>query len=85
MACEEENKPQIDFRTFICFGEEANGNIMLYNKTSKEVMLFAPDHSFVNVEVWENQPEYTFYKIIGAKTFRDYVEKLASEWTNQIL
>lgn len=83
MMCEEENKPQIDYKDFICFVQEANGDVTLYHKNTKEVMLFAHDHSFDNVEFLENQPEYTFHKINGIKTFVDYVESLATEWTNE--
>lgn len=83
MMCEEENKPQIDYKDFICFVQEANGDVTLYDKNTKEVMLFAHDHSFDNVEFLENQPQYTFHKINGIKTFVDYVESLATEWTNE--
>ncbi len=85
MMCEEENKSQIDFKDFVCFVQEANGDVTLYDKDSKEVMLFAHDHSFENVEFLENQPEYTFHRINGIKTFVDYVEKLANEWANEII
>lgn len=83
--CEEDSKPQIDYKEFICFVQEANGDVTLYNKNTKEVLLFAHDHCFENVEFLENQPEYTFYKINGVKTFVDYVESLATEWTNEII
>lgn len=85
MMCEEENKPKIDYKDFICFVQEANGDVTLYDKNTKRVMLFAHDHSFDNVEFLDNQPEYTFHKINGAETFVDYVESLATEWTNEIL
>lgn len=85
MMCEEENKPQIDYKDFICFVLEANGDVTLYDKNTKEVMLFAHDHSFDNVEFLENQPEYTFHRINGIKTFVDYVESLASEWTKETI
>lgn len=85
MMCEEENKPQIDYKDFICFVQEANGDVTTYDKHTKEVLLFAHDHSFDNVEFLENQPEYTFHRINGIKTFTDYVEQLATEWTNEVL
>ncbi|MFN8347286.1 MAG: hypothetical protein U0X91_19945 [Spirosomataceae bacterium] len=85
IMCEEENKPQIDYKDFICFVQEANGDVTLYDKNTKEVFLFAHDHSFDNVEFLENQPEYTFHKINGIKTFVDYVESLATEWTNETI
>jgi hypothetical protein len=82
--CNEENKQPIDFNDLICFVEEANGNMTLYNPENKEVLLFAGDHCFDNVEILENQPAYTFYKINNVTTFVDYVETLATEWKNEI-
>lgn len=83
--CKEENKDQIDFKDFICFAQEANGDVTLYNPDNKEVMLFAHDHSFDNVTFLENQPEYTFHKINNITNFVDYVETLATEWQTEIL
>ena len=85
MMCEEENKQKIEYKDFVCFVQEANGDVTLYDRNSKEVMLFAHDHCFDNVEFLENQPEYTFHKINGIKTFVDYVESLATEWTNETI
>jgi hypothetical protein len=85
MMCEEENKQKIDYKDFVCFVQEANGDVTLYDRNSKEVMLFAHDHCFDNVEFLENQPEYTFHKINGIKSFVDYVESLATEWNNEII
>jgi len=82
--CNEEDKPKIDFKEFICFVQEANGDVTLYNPKNKEVMLFAHDHCFDNVEFLENQPEYTFHKIHNIENFVDYVENLATEWKNEI-
>lgn len=84
IRCKENNKTQLDFKDFICFVQEANGNLTLYDKNSKEVILFAPDHCFHNVRFLKNQPEYTFHKINGIITFVDYVEKLANEWISEI-
>jgi hypothetical protein len=82
--CNEEGKQPIDFTEFISFVGEANGDVTLYDPTSKEVFLFAHDHCFENVEFVANQPEYTFHKINGAHNFVAYVETLASEWRNEI-
>jgi len=82
--CNEEVNQSIDFKQYICFVEEANGNLTLYNPLTKEVFLFAHDHCFENVEFLENQPEYTFHKINNVINFVDYVETLASEWKNEI-
>lgn len=83
--CKEENKTVIDYKDFICFVQEANGDVTLYDKNTKEVMLFAHDHCFDNVEFLDNQPEYTFHKINGIETFVDYVESLATEWTKELI
>ena len=85
IVCEDNNKTPIDFKKFICFVQEANGSVTLYDKNSKEVMLFAADHNFYDVKFLENQPKYTFHKINGITTFVDYVERLATEWSNEIL
>lgn len=82
--CNEEEKQPIDSKDYICFVEEANGNLTLYNPMTKEVFLFANDHCFENVKFLENQPEYTFHKINNAINFVGYVETLASEWKNEI-
>ncbi|MDO5614704.1 MAG: hypothetical protein Q4G16_00815 [Cruoricaptor ignavus] len=82
--CNEKGCNQMDYKDFICFVGEANGNVTLYDPKTKEVFLFAHDHCFENVEVLENQPEYTFYKIKNVNNFIDYVETLASEWINEI-
>jgi hypothetical protein len=83
MMCEAEGKAQIDFKDFVCFVQEANGAVVLYERSMKEVMLFSHDHSFDNVEFLENQPEYTFHKIRGVETFMDYVKQLAAEWLDE--
>lgn len=81
--CAEENKSQIDYKNFVCFVQEANGNVTLYDPKSKEIFLFAHDHCFDNVVFLENQPEYTFHKINDVVSFVDYVETLAMEWNNE--
>ena len=68
----------------VCFATEANGNATYYDLENKQVLLFAPDHSFKNVEILDGQPEYTFYKIEGIETFTDYVEVLSQQWIDII-
>ncbi|MBL0740895.1 hypothetical protein [Chryseolinea lacunae] len=79
-SCGFEGIEKIQTDDLICFVCEANGNETLYDLNTKQVLLFAPDHSFRNVEVLEGQPEYTFYKMTGITTFVDYVETLADQW-----
>ncbi|MEC4054071.1 hypothetical protein VSP10_14925 [Myroides odoratimimus] len=84
-ACGEEYKLLPSFEELICFVEEANGNLTLYDSKTKKVLLFAPDHCFDNVSCLEGQPEYTFYTIDGVEGFVDYVETLANEWIQMIM
>ncbi|WP_165602272.1 hypothetical protein [Chryseobacterium artocarpi] len=37
-----------------------------------------------NVDLLENQPEYTFYRFHNIISFVDYVEALALEWKNEL-
>lgn len=83
--CKDYEKPRIDFKNFICFVQEANGDVTLYDPKTKEVMLFAHDHCFENVEFLESQPEYTFHKINGIINFKDYAETLAHQWLDNIV
>ncbi|MGY2134063.1 hypothetical protein ACW9KT_17665 [Hymenobacter sp. HD11105] len=82
--CENGGAKQIDTENLICFVGEANGNETFYNLNSNQVLLFAPDHCFDNVEVLKDQPEYTFYTINNVTTFIDYAEALARQWLYQI-
>ncbi|KFF03070.1 hypothetical protein [Chryseobacterium luteum] len=84
-VCKDENVKQTDTKDLICFAEEANGNETFYDPDTKQVLLFAPDHSFENVEVLKGQPEYTFYTINHVTTFVDYVETLARQWLENII
>lgn len=83
--CTSENKTPIDYKDFISFVVEANGNATLYDPQTKEVFLFAHDHAFDNVDFLENQPEYTFHTFHNITYFVDYVEALAQEWKNEMV
>jgi hypothetical protein len=82
--CKEYGKPKISYEGFVCFVQEANGDVTVYDPITKAVLLFSHDHCFDNVEFMENQPKYTFHTINGINNFVDYVEKLAEEWINEI-
>ncbi|MBP2618134.1 hypothetical protein [Chryseobacterium jejuense] len=83
--CKSENKLPIDYKDFISFIIEANGNTTVYDAQTKEVFLFAHDHAFDNVFFLKNQPEYTFHKFHHITYFVDYVEALAQEWKNEVV
>ena len=80
-TCEEENIEQIDHSNLICFVEEANGNMTFYNSKTNKIILFASDHCFDDITPINGQPEYTFYSYDKIKTFTEYVEQVAKEWT----
>lgn len=80
-SCDEEAVfPQIQDADYILVAEEANGNLTLCNKNNGEIVLFAPDHCFDNVEVYTDCPDYTFYKINNADSLIDYFELVAQQW-----
>ncbi len=83
-ACNDESKKPIHHSQLVTFVEEANGALTMYNKETKEVVLFSPDNCFENVRVIEDQPEYTFYEFTNATNFTDYVEELANQWLTGI-
>jgi hypothetical protein len=80
----QDKKPLNNFDELIKFSQEANGNMTLYDSVNGEVYLHARNHYFDYVINIESQPEYTFYKIIGVKTFKDFVEKIAENWLSII-
>jgi hypothetical protein len=63
----------------ICW--EANGNATLCHRTTGDVLLFAPDHSFDDVTPLEGCPPYTLYRRAGGRTFVEWVETVAHQWT----
>lgn len=80
-SCDEEEVfPQIQDEDYILVAEEANGNMTLCNKNNGEIVLFAPDHCFDNVEVYTDCPDYTFYKINNVDGLIDYFELVAQQW-----
>lgn len=80
-CCEQEGvTPKLDLKKLIVIAREANGNLTLCNSESEEILLFAPDHSLTNVIIYDNCPEYTFYKIRECPTFQIWVEKIALQW-----
>jgi hypothetical protein len=72
----------IDLTAYYSISREANGNTTLCHRRSAEVLLFAPDHSFDDVEVLEGCPPYSLYRRRGGRTFTEWVEAVAQQWTN---
>ena len=65
---------------YYSIAREANGNTTLCHRSSGEVLLFAPDHSFEHVVPLEGCPPYTLYRILGGATFTEWVEAIARQW-----
>ena len=70
----------IDHTSYYSISPEANGNTTLCHRRSGEVLLFAPDHSFDDVQVLAGCPPYTLYRRNGASTFVEWVEAVAEQW-----
>ena len=66
---------------FYSIAREANGNTTLCHRASGEVILVAPDHSFDYVQPLPNCPAYTLYALRGARSFREWVGAVASQWS----
>lgn len=82
--CKVESKEPIDTSKLIRIAEEANGNETFIDLKTGEIVVFAPDHDFDYVRFFEDQPEYTFYKIKNVITIIDYAETLAKQWNTVI-
>lgn len=78
--CERCNAAPIDLSNIVIFIREASGSECFYYKHNKEVIMFSHDHSFKFVKLIEGQPDLTMYKILGVKTFQDYVELASLQW-----
>ena len=74
----------IDTTAYYSISREANGNTTLCHRRSGEVLLFAQDHSFDDVDVLEGCPPYTLYRRRGGRTFVEWVETVAEQWMSAI-
>ena len=74
----------IDLAAYYSISREANGNNTFCHRRHADVLLFAPDHSFDDVEPLEGCPPYTLYRRHGASTFVDWVEMVAEQWASSL-
>lgn len=49
-------------------------------KSTFEIILFASDHCFDYIAVYDGCPEYTFYTINNVECLVDYFELVAQQW-----
>lgn len=74
----------IELKQFYSIAREFNGNNTLCHRTTGEVLLFATDHAFKHVEVLPGCPEYTLYRLHGARQFPDWIETIARQWRDWV-
>ena len=84
-SCDYENlQPKIKDEDYIVIAEESNGNLTLCNKDNEKIILFASDHCFDYVTVYDGCPEYTFYTINDVHSLVDYFELVAQQWLSYL-
>ena len=75
----------IQLEQYYSIAREANGNTTVCHRLSGEVLLFAPDHSFDYVEPLPGCPEYTLYRLPGARSFQEWVNEIARQWQDWVV
>lgn len=74
----------IDLAAHYSIAREANGNTTLCERSTGQVLLFAPDHAFDHVRPLRGCPEYTLYELNGARRFRDWVDVVSRQWLDAV-
>lgn len=74
----------IELAEYYSISREANGNTTLCNRSSGQVLLFAPDHAFAHVRVLEGCPDYSLYTLDRTPDFRTWVETISAQWFSAI-
>lgn len=74
----------IDMQALVVIAEEANGNLILNNCNTDEILMFAPDHFYDFIEPYKDFPKYTFYTLHEVDGIIDYVEKIAEQWLSYL-
>ena len=70
----------IDLDAHYAICQESNENTTLCHQVTGDVILFAPDHSYSHIEILDDCPPYSLYRIPAAATFVDWVEEIARQW-----
>jgi len=60
---------------------ESNGNCVLCERTTGRLLFFAPDHSDAELVPYPPCPMYTLHVRRGLPTLRDWVERIAAQWS----
>jgi hypothetical protein len=74
------SKIPIDLTAHYSIAREFNGNTTLCHRVTGEVLLFAPDHAFEFVTPLEGCPDFTLYRIEGARDIRGWVDCVSRQW-----
>jgi len=82
--CNKIHANPIDISNAVFFTREANGDNFFYDRTTKEVKLFAHDTGYQYVDPEPDQPERSLYTINGLTTFDEFVELLAKQWLSYL-
>ncbi|MGA4732228.1 hypothetical protein ACPB67_32900 [Micromonospora taraxaci] len=65
---------------YYAVAEEANGNLTLAHRDDGRLLLFAPDHAFVNVTPLAGSPPYSLLTIDHVPNLAAWIEVCASAW-----
>jgi hypothetical protein len=70
----------VDPAEYAAFAFEGDGDLTAYQLGTGRVVMFAHDHSFDHIDVFEGCPDDTFYTIRDCPDFRTWVETVAKQW-----
>jgi len=82
--CEKIGASPIDISNSTFFTREANGDNFFYDRSTKDVLLFAHDAGYQFIEPVANQPNRSLYTINGVRKFDEFVELLGKQWLSYI-
>lgn len=83
--CEKEGVEAFDPHNYVTFAVDKNGNTTFYNKDTKEVYTYLQDgYTPFDSTIVSGQPEYSIHQFDNARTFVQYAELLADQWTDII-
>jgi len=83
-SCLKSGSAPLDLTKKVIFTREGNGSEYYYDRETKKVNLFSPDHNYNYATFIPNQPEYTIHEIKGVNSFVDFVELLSSQWITHL-
>lgn len=73
-----------DTEQLVCFVEEGNGSLTLYNNQTGNVFLFGICYDYDDIQAFDSEQESNVYLLKGANTFIDFVETMATQWIGML-